>query len=77
MKSKIQCPHCDHDVIIDTSVAKLGAILGAVVGATSRRGLGLGGLLRGAAVGGGVAYVMSRFINPSCPGCSRPVATET
>ena len=31
---------------------QVGAILGAVVGATSRRGLGLGGMLRGAAIGG-------------------------
>ena len=76
MKTKIQCPHCDHEVTINASMAKLGAILGAIVGATSRRGLGIGGMLRGAAVGGGVAYVLERVMTPSCPACKQPVETQ-
>lgn len=71
--TNIKCPHCDHEVAIHASLARAGAILGAAVGAASRRGLGLGGLLRGAAIGGGVAYLLERVLRPTCPACHRKV----
>lgn len=71
MKTNTKCPHCDGDVAIHSSLARMGAILGAAVGAASRRGLGLGGLARGAAIGGGVAYVLERMLSPSCTSCGR------
>ncbi|MEM7154405.1 MAG: hypothetical protein AAF799_16280 [Myxococcota bacterium] len=67
--NKTQCPHCDHEVAIHSSLPRMGAVLGAAVGAASRRGLGLGGLVRGAAIGGGVAYVLERMIGKHCPSC--------
>ncbi len=75
-----KCPQCDQEIKIETSLARAGAILGAAVGAASRRGFGLGGLLRGAAIGGGVAYLLERFMSPACPVCKTkaPAApTET
>ena len=73
MKTTIQCPHCDHQVTLHAPLAKIGAVLGAVVGATSRRGLGVRGLVRGAALGGAVAYALGRVLTPRCPGCSHEV----
>lgn len=67
------CPHCSQPIAIHTSLARAGAILGAAVGAASRRGLGLGGLVRGAAIGGGVAYLLERALRPRCPSCNRKV----
>ncbi len=73
MNTTMKCPHCDQEVAVRSSLARAGAILGAAVGAASRRGLGLGGLLRGAAIGGGVAYLLERVIRPSCPACKHKV----
>lgn len=73
MTTHIKCPHCDQEVAIHASLARAGAILGAAVGAASRRGLGLGGLVRGAAIGGGVAYLLERVLRPRCPSCHEKV----
>ncbi|MCH9682205.1 MAG: hypothetical protein K0V04_12275 [Deltaproteobacteria bacterium] len=73
----MKCPQCDHELKIETSLARMGAVLGAAVGAASRRGFGVGGLLRGAAIGGGVAYLLERFMTPRCPSCSGATPTPT
>lgn len=75
MMNKTQCPHCDHEVTIHSSLPRMGAVLGAAVGAASRRGFGLGGLVRGAAIGGGVAYLLERVFAKHCPECNGSVET--
>ncbi len=72
-----KCPHCDQPLVVNASMARAGAILGAAVGAASRGRLRLGGMLRGAAIGGGVAYVLERVLRPRCPSCHRKVDVQT
>ncbi len=74
MTDPIKCPHCDQTVALNASLARTGAILGAAVGAVSRRGIGLGGIIRGAAVGGGVAYLLERVLRPRCPACKEKMS---
>ena len=76
MNTNTKCPHCDSEVAIHSSLARMGAILGAAVGAASRRGVGLRGARRGAAIGGGVAYLLERVLSPTCPSCHRKLSVQ-
>lgn len=73
MNTKTNNESGDQEVAINVSLTRTAAILGAAVGAASRGGFGLGGLIRGAVVGGGVAYLLERFIRPGRPSSKQEV----